>query len=165
METSYDSLVDRLRAIEEMIENGTLSSKDSGGAQTVTAKETAHKETEEAKNLPKATKEELGQVAALWKNIVKSLPEMYMACLRTAVPSVRSTDGRLVIQLIDATVKFLCDDEAFRKCLDEALGKVLGREVEYELVAASEAKEKGEYYPPASMFGMEITIDDGEFEE
>lgn len=167
METSYDSLVDRIRSIEEKIENGTLSV--SGVSESKVAgennKQNARKETEEAKKLPKATQEELGKVASLWKNIVKALPEMYTACLRTAVPSVRPSDGRLIIQLMDATVKFLCDDDACRKCLDEAFAKVMGTEVEYEMVAATEVGNKGEYYPPASIFGMDIVIDDSEFDE
>lgn len=167
METSYDSLVDRIRQIEEMLEKGVLTRADGGPVSSEASVSSAveHKEIEEANNLPAATKEELGQVASLWKNIVKSLPEMYTACLRMAVPSVRPADGRLVIQLTDRTVKFLCDDDACKKCLDEAFAKVLGRQVEYELVASDEAKEKGEYYPAASMFGMEITIDDGDFDE
>lgn len=167
METSYDSLVDRIRAIEEMIENGSLTRSlvDKPAAVSNEEKATAQKETEEAKKLPKATQEELGQIASLWKNIVKALPEMYMACLRTAVPSVRPSDGRLIIQFLDETVKFLCDDEAFRKCLDEALAKILKKTVEYDLVAETEVKQKGDYYPPASIFGMEITINDEEFND
>lgn len=172
METSFDSLVDRIRAIEEVIEGGTLTKEalqNTSSANEVSAKSVANKalekeKTEEAKNLPKATQDEMRQITASWKDVVRSLPEMYIACLRTAVPSVRPTDGKLVISFVDRTVRFLCDDEGFRKYLDEAFAKVIGKQVEYELVSEPESQEKGEYYPPASIFGMEIKIDDGDFD-
>ena len=60
---------------------------------------------------------------------------------------------------------FLCDDEMFKKSLDEAFTAVLGKEVEYELVSLTRTKDNGEYYPPASIFGMEVTVDDSDFDE
>lgn len=168
METDYESLKDRIRIIEEMIESGSLSAENLSNSKTPnedsSLKAVKQKETEAAMELPAATKEDLKQINTIWKDVVRALPEMYIACLRTAVPSVRPADGRLVIQFVDGTVRFLCDDDGFRKYLDEAFEKCLGKKVEYELVAASESKDSGVYYPPTSIFGMEVTVDDSEFE-
>lgn len=172
METSYDSLVDRIRALEEVIESGNLTkealkaaSGNEASAKSVADKALEKEKIEEAKNLPKATQDELRQITSMWKDIVRSLPEMYVACLRTAVPSVRPQDGKLIISFVHKTVRFLCEDDEFKKNLDEAFAKVLGRTVEYELTSETETVEKGEYFPPASIFGMEVTIDDSDFDE
>lgn len=168
MEKSLDSLSDRLRVIEELIENGNLSAgtlqeglkelapKESEGVSTL-----KKSRTEEALKLPDATKEDLKQITMSWKDVVRSLPEMYMACLRTATPAVRPSDGMLMIQFLDGTVRFLCDDDTFRSCLDEAFAKVIGKKVVYELVAASDADDTGDFFPPTSIFGgMTVEIDD-----
>lgn len=168
METSMDSLADRLRVVEELIESGSLSAdalkEGVKGLNPTESENTASlkkNKTQEALNLPDATKEDLKQISSRWKDVVRALPEMYMACLRTATPSVRASDGMLMIQFLDGTVKYLCDDDMFRKCLDEAFSAVFGKKVSYELVALSETGEKGDYYPPTSIFGgMEVEIDD-----
>lgn len=171
MQTSYDALVDRVRALEEVIESGELtkealknaSAGNEDASLKVANKAVEKEKKEEAELLPEATKEDLKQISTLWRDIIKQLPEMHRACLRTSVPSVRSTDGRLMIQFVDKTVRFLCEDSYFKTCLDEAFEKVLGKHVEYELVAEPETKERGEYFPPVSMFGMEVKIDDSDF--
>ena len=168
METNFDSLADRIRVLEELIESGTLSAQalkegkqGLGKREDQTDSLVKKREEEEALKLPEATKEDLKQIASLWKDVMRALPEMYTACLRTATPSVRTTDGMLIIQLRDKTVQCLCADETFKKCLDEAFAKVMGKQISYELAALTETKENGQYFPPAAMFGgMEVEIDD-----
>lgn len=87
-----------------------------------------------------------------------------MACLRKATPSVRPDDGKFIIQFEDDTVMCLCDDESFKESLDKAFAKVMGKEVEYELTSMTQSSAGGVYYPPTSIFGMEVTVDDSEFE-
>jgi len=171
METNLDSVSDRLKVIEDLIESGDLSgSSYKEGLEKITPKETDREKdikktaTESAMKLPKATIDDLKKISSLWSDIYRTMPEMYVACLRTATLSVRPDDGKLMIQFVDDTVMFLCDDEAFKDCLNEAFAKVAGKEVDYELVSYSQAKENGQYYPPTSIFGMEVDIDDSEFE-
>lgn len=171
MENNLDSLIDRISVIEKMIENGELSSENAGKIQAARGTEEADvpsavkkKEEEEAMKLPDATKEEIRQVASAWKSVVQALPDMYRPYLRHATASVRSSDGKLIIQVIDKTILFFSDDAAFKEELEKAFAKCIGKNVNYEIVASTEVKQKGEYYPPASLFGLEVTIDDGEFE-
>ena len=115
-------------------------------------------------NLPKATIEDLRSISSAWGDVYRSMPEMYMACLRKATPSVRPDDGKFIIQFEDDTVMCLCDDESFKESLDKAFAKVMGKEVEYELTSMTQSSADGVYYPPPSIFGMEVTVDDSEFE-
>lgn len=168
METNYDSLIDRIRVIEEMIESGELSAGkplNQVVEENPTTKALEKKEIEEAKNLPQATREDLANIGAKWKMFVKELPDMYKACFRTAVPSVRPSNGTLMIQVIDETVKVLCEFSDFEETMDETFAKVFGKKVPYEIVSAKGTKNEGKFYPPVSIFGDDVKIDDSVFEE
>lgn len=165
METSYDSLIDRIKYIEDMVENGDFvktPKKDSPKeAEDSSAKKDLIKsKMEEARNLPKATQEELGKIAAMWPTIRKKLPDNYSAYVRNAIPSVRTSDGKLVLKVENNTVKGLCELDSFMSDIGEIFENISGRKVEFEIVAEQEAAQKGEYYPPADMFGMDIEISD-----
>ena len=170
METNLDSIGDRLKVIEDLIENGELTKaaydngvRDISPKETPSEKEIKESATQAAKNLPKATIDDLKKINSMWHDIYTSMPEMYTACLRTATLSVRPDDGKLIIQFLDDTVMCLCDDDVFKEYLGEAFAKNTGREVEYELVSEKQTKENGQYYPPTAIFGMDVTIDDTDF--
>lgn len=168
MEENLDSLSARVKVIEELIENGNLSANslkeglNEIKGETATENNALKKQvTEEAFKLPEATKEDLKQIEAVWKDVCRSLSGMYSGIFRMATPSVRATDGKLIIKVADGTIKGLCEGEDAKTELDAAFEKILGKSVEYEFAAESEAKEKGQYFPPTSIFGgMEVEIDD-----
>ncbi len=171
METDLDSVNDRLKVIEDLIERGNLTKESYGkGVSALSEKEApAEKENrtkaeEKVKELPKATKDDLININRNWHDIYSSMPAMYTACLRTATPSVRPEDGKLIIQLADDTVMMLCDDEVFAESLQKAFVKVIGKVPEYELTSLKQTKNNGQYYPPTSIFGMEVVVDDSDFE-
>ena len=171
METDLDSVNDRLKIIEDLIESGNLTkesyTKEAAGLapkETESDRQRKKEATAEALSLPKATTDDLAKVASLWNDIYRLVPDMYMACLRKATPVVRPGDGKLLIQFEDDTVMCLCDDEVFRESLGQAFTKVIGKEVEYELTSMTQSDANGQYYPPASIFGMEVTVDDSDFE-
>ena len=171
METNPDSINDRLKVIEELIESGNLTkdtyrekTENAVGGVTASEKSLRNEATQSAMNLPKATIEDLKSISSAWGDVYRSMPEMYMACLRKATPSVRPDDGKFIIQFEDDTVMCLCDDESFKESLDKAFAKVMGKEVEYELTSMTQSSAGGVYYPPTSIFGMEVTVDDSEFE-
>lgn len=170
MEKDIGSLNDRLQVIEDLIENGTLSKTSlEEGMEKVAPKETKterdlkNKATEEAKKLPKATQEDLKKINSVWKDVYRKLPEMYAACLNSATLTVRPDDGKLMIQVINDTVMSLCDEDLFRESLDKAFSEVVGKHVDYEVVSESGAGSNGQYYPPTSIFGMEVIVDDTDF--
>lgn len=167
-----DSLSDRLRIIEDLIENGNLSadSLKEGISELESSKSHGDsalikRETNAAMELPTATKEDLAQITAVWKDVCRVITDMRSVLsggiLRMSVPSVRPSDGMLVIQVADATQKELCDGDLAKSDLNAAFEKVLGKKVEFEFVATNEASENGQYFPPISIFGgMEVEIDD-----
>ncbi len=171
MQKNLDSLNDRLKIIEDLIESGELSKesyerevKASSPMEPASEREKKRSAKEEAMNLPKATIDELKEICSKWAAIASATPDMYSSCIRRATPSVRPESGKLVIQFGDDTLLYLCNDESFKKSMDEAFAKVIGREVEYEITSEHSAAEKGEYFPPASIFGTEVIVDDSDFD-
>lgn len=171
MEKNVDSLIDRIRVIEEMIESGELTAGKLSEAANAregvdpSTKATQKKAIEEAKELPAATKEDLANIGTKWKALVNALPDMYKSYIRTSVPSVRPNDGKLMIQVINETIRGLCDNDDFINCLDESFAKTFGKKIEYELVSETSVKESNQYLPPVSIFGDDVVIDDSEFED
>ncbi len=170
-EVNLDSVADRLRVIEELIESGELTKANyEEGVEAVRPKESSSEKeikkaaTEAAMKLPKATIDDLKNINSQWNEIVASMPAMYTACLRTATLSVKPEDGKLIIQFLDNTVMFLCEDDVFKDYLNEAFVQKTGKEVEYELVSYKQTKEDGQYYPPTSIFGMDVIVDDSDFD-
>ncbi len=170
MERDPGSIEDRLKVIEDLIESGNLTKATyDEGIAAITPKESEpqkdlRKKAEEAAlSLPKATIDDLKGISSKWHEVYSSMPGMYTACLRTSTLSVRPDDGKLIIQLLDDTVMFLCDDDVFKDYLKEAFVKVIGKEVEYELVSYKQTKENGQYYPPTDIFGLDVTVDDSDF--
>lgn len=170
METNQDSIADRLRVIEELIENENLSKtsyeegvKKIASAQDQGGAEEKAKANEAAKQLPKATQDDLRKINTVWKDIYVRMPVMYTPCLKTAKLSVRPDDGKLIIQVLDDTVLSLCDDDQFRDSFAGVISEIMGKQVEYELVSATETAQSGQYYPPTSIFGMEVEVDDDDF--
>ncbi len=170
METDTDSLSDRLRVIEELIEGGNLTKETYregvnklAPAEDKGAVEEKARANEEAKQLPKATQDDLRKINSVWKDVVARMPQMSTACLKTAKLSVRPSDGRLMIQVLNDTVLSLCDEDDFRESLAGAFSEVMGKQVEYEITSATETAQSGQYYPPTSIFGMDVEVDDSDF--
>ncbi|MBR6159074.1 MAG: DNA polymerase III subunit gamma/tau [Lachnospiraceae bacterium] len=172
MEKDLDSVNDRLKIIEDLIESGSLTKETYKNAteaiapkESASEKEIRQKAVEVAKELPKATIDDLKNISSRWNEVCSKMSQMYAACLRTSTLSVRPGDGRLIIQFVDDTVMFLCEDGAFRESLDNAFFEVIGKKVDYELASYKQAKDNGQYYPPTSIFGMEVSVDDSDFSD
>ena len=170
MELNLDSVNDRLKVIEDLIESGELSkaSYEAGlneiaPKQTSPEKEKREKAKEAVKKLPQATIDDLKEVVSKWNEIINRMPDMFKPDIRNAVPSINPDNGKLVIKVIDDTILGLCDNDEFRKSLAEAFEKTVGREVDHEMSSPDRMAEKGDYYPPAADFGMTVTVDDEDF--
>ena len=169
-ETNLDSVGDRLKVIEDLIESGNLSKEsyekgleETAPAQVASDRRIRSEAENAARNLPKATIDDLKNINAIWPKVIRSVPTNYTACLRKSAPSVRPSDGRIVILFEDDTVLGLCGNDDFKESLDKAFEDIIGKTVEYELASDTQVKEKGEFYPPTSMFGMDVDVDDSEF--
>lgn len=167
-EKDYESVLERVRVLEQRIEAGDFSSTIKLSEEELVLKSKAEKQKEEDKQkllqtLPKATQEELGKIAAGWKEIIRFVSGRYKASLRDAVPSVNPKDGKLVIVLKDQTLISLTESPECQKEIENAIAKVTGKSVEFEMAAMTALEEKGEKLPQADIFGIPVEINDAEF--
>ena len=170
MQTDYESILDRLRVIENQLEAGIPSapgefvrSKASSADSAGDSYEPSSEEKEALKSLPAATIEDIKQVAQTWGSITRDIPDPCRAILRESVPSVRTTDGKLMVQVTNKTMLMLLNASGGSESLGESIAKNIGRTVEFEIVAKDEVKSSGEHYPDAQMFGFDIEVNDDEF--
>jgi hypothetical protein len=99
-------------------------------------------------------------VVGKWDEIIKFMPGMYLACLRNATPVISPENGQLYIQFMDNTVMFLCEDDAFKNCLDTAIVNVLGEKVDYDLISQKQYDGSNQ---SSSVYGMDVSVDDQDF--
>lgn len=164
----FDSVLERVRVLEKRIENGDFVSGSHVNAEEMAKRKQAVKQEEEDKkklidSLPKATQEDLGKIAVCWKDIVRIIPGQYKASLREATPSVDPRSGKLVIVVKDLTMISLVQTEDGREEIEKAISKVMGKKVDFELMAKTALEEKGERLPQANIFGMPVEVNDSEF--
>ena len=175
MEKDDTSVLERVRVLEDKVKSGDFSEgiteeekQERRAKQIREEKEREEKQKEQKKlleNIPKATQEQLGKVAATWKNILRNVDERYRPCLREAVPSIRPADGKLIILFKNDTHLALTKGDEFDEQITAAFLKEIGAKVEYELDVISNKNDKSKEYPAASIFGnMAVEIDDSEFD-
>lgn len=168
MEKDYESVLERVRVLEQRIESGDFENPARPSEEELAKKAKAAKQEEEDKQkliqtLPKATQEELGKIATGWKEIIRFVSGRYKASLRDAVPSVDPKDGKLIIVLKDKTLISLTESEECKEEINNAIAKVTGKTVDFEMTARTVLEEKGEKLPQANIFGIPVEVNDSEF--
>lgn len=131
METDQGSLVDRIRRMEEELQNGVV--------RTVSAQEAAEGTDNTAGELPAqkinpaALPEDVRRIAESWDSIKKSLPDYLSNMLITAKPSVSDT-GRLRIVFTNDFDKSSIDKPDHMEEMQAVFTELTGKMVEVETV-------------------------------
>jgi DNA polymerase-3 subunit gamma/tau len=149
MEQGMDSILERLRNLEEKLEKGVVTVADGTIAQSVSGSETAVKKPVV---LPQALPEDLKEAVAKWKNIVAQLgrkaPALQMV-LSGATLSIDDNQG-LVIVVTDSLDKDLIDRESHMEVIKDTLASMLNKQVQVSTRYLDPAKEKLEDVPDLS---------------
>lgn len=164
METSQDTLLDRIRALEKKLEKGVLIQENlainSGNtsienATGIPAKSVIKKE------LPQAIPEDVKEVVKKWQSIVGNARMPMKLYLKNARLSL-SGGNKLLMVLPDgpASDYFLKQPEN-KEQLESLLGDVTGKEMEVIIQAMQESREfEDTYVDLASVIHMEIEEED-----
>lgn len=132
METDYNSVVERVRKLEEMLESGNFAApikevnRDASSVSEKSETETAPEE------LAKALPEDLKQVAAKWSMILQKLPQALRIVLSTARPSVGSENQLLLVFDHEVDQKWV-DSEIHLQEIKKAVESVVGKEVKISI--------------------------------
>ncbi len=155
MEENYDSLAERVRALEEKLQSGVLPAAP--------AKREAAERPRLVETLPKAVPEDVREAVRKWNPIVDELPGAQRVYLRSARLSL-GADGQLVVLLGDEVAYGLLSRESHKEELREAIARRVGRSVEVEIGLAGAGDAPGEepFDLRKAVTNMEITIEDEE---
>lgn len=152
MEQDTSSLLERIRRLEKMIEEGTIAMPASQ-AQVLQSEEPKQVEEkisiEEAKKeFPEANWEEIQQIIANWNNIKKKLTFPMRKNLEKARPVI-GQEGNYLMLVFQADGdgsmgKMYFDREHHRQELSESIAKMTGRIVQIETLLEQGASAKGD---------------------
>ena len=149
MEQDMDSILERLKALEEKLEKGVVALADRSEAKTASAEE---EQPKRRPVLPQALPEDLTEVVARWKSIVAQLgrkaPALQLV-LNGATLSIDENNG-LVIVVTDQLDKDLIDRENHMELIKETLASMINKQVNISSRYLNPAEEKLEDVPDLS---------------
>ena len=127
METDQEAVLDRLRQVEDKVENGVVVTAAPGAApQPGMGPEAAKPKPELAKAVP----EEVRQVVAKWQAIVGSADNPMRVYLRSAKLSL-GNDNKLIVALEDGVASdYFSQHQENREQLETLLADFTGRQIE-----------------------------------
>ena len=161
MEVDQESVLDRIRQVEDKVENGVVVRAEPWGAEGGSA----ITQPKPKPVLPQAVPEDVKQIVMKWPAIVGNTDNPMRIYLRSAKLSLGG-DNRLMVVLEDgvASDHFMQHPEN-KTQLEELLSDFSGKEIEVNIQTVKNQQEFDETYVDLSQFvRMEIEIDEEETE-
>lgn len=138
METNLDSVFDRIRVLEEKIEQGIMIAPQNTDVRTSVITNTKSQEdiTIPVKKPEKAAPEDLQRIKKEWKSIVGQTQGMFKTFLNTAVPKYNGTTGenKLYVEFANDLAQNCVDDPTKKELLETIISRQIGKSVEVEMV-------------------------------
>ncbi|MFU0827932.1 MAG: DNA polymerase III subunit gamma/tau [Lachnoclostridium sp.] len=154
METGYEDILSRLRAVENKLEKGIVVQAGNGSDKPVKPA----KEEKKPEVLPKALPEELQEVAKNWNNIVAGTSHLTKAALMNARPSV-GNGGCLLLVFSESMDKELISQESHMNELKSVIAKFIHKDVEIQTQLLVQGKENIEDIPDITKIIKNIEIE------
>ncbi|MBQ0027842.1 MAG: DNA polymerase III subunit gamma/tau [Lachnospiraceae bacterium] len=138
METDNESLLDRIRVLEEKLEQGIpMIPSDGYQVRTSVTNEQPIKKVE----LPKALPEDIEIIVRNWGKLVNDAEALIKTHLKGAYPSI-TEDGKLKIMLPNKIAKEHFETETNSQMIQNALSEYVEKDVVYVLDYIGEEEEK-----------------------
>lgn len=145
MEENLDSLLDRVRVLEQKLEQGISVMAAAQGQRVERAAEgSAGTITPEVKKLPKAAPEDIQRIKSNWKSIVGQTSGMFKSFLNRAVPKYNGNTGenKLYVEFNDELAQTCVDSPDKKALLEAIIAEQMGKSVEVELVLRRETSHQ-----------------------
>ncbi|MGN1180920.1 MAG: DNA polymerase III subunit gamma/tau [Suilimivivens sp.] len=169
METDTQSLADRIRQLEQKLEQGIPASvspeilqaiQNGSGMQSGTVGVQA-----ERAPLPKAIPEDISRVVGKWSVAVSETPNPMKTYLKSAYPSL-SGDGKLLIVVKDGLPSDYFKQEGHKEELQKILSDYAGKEIEITVQSADSNRNPEDIFPDLTKLVSEnINMEIEEIEE
>ena len=162
MEKDNESVLERIRLLEEKAEKGAFNAMQPAGDKEQD-KEDRYIKPEEEPKLPPALSEDVKKAASMWKLILKAVEEekhgMIARNLATANVSAVEDNKLLIVTKSDMAASALRlgdNEEQLSRIIDEKVGK----HVDIEITHMEEGKRFSDYYVDLSKINAEIEVED-----
>lgn len=141
MEQNYDSLLDRLKLLEEKMENGVIMRAEGQQANTVEARP---KPVEKPVILPEALPDDLKEAAQNWKGIVTQVTRKSPALGSVLQGSTLSIDGSQGLQIVvtNSLDKDLIERENHLQLIKDTIAQMLHKQVQINTRYLDKSKER-----------------------
>ncbi len=162
METVQDALIDRIRQVEEKVENGVVV--EGGGNKLSHPGGTAAGAAAKPKpELPKAVPEDIKQIVTKWPAITGSVDNPMKAHLRSARLSLDG-DNRLMVVLEDGPASdYFTKHTENQTILEELLSDFSGKKIEVNIqIVKGEQEFQNSYVDLSKVVQMDIEEEDEE---
>lgn len=144
METSLDSVLDRIRVLEEKAEQGVWNAAPAqpGGTRAVEAEEA---EEQAPPVIQKAAPEDLRRIRGEWRRIIGQTTQPLKNYLQGSVPKYDSEtgDSRLFVEFSDRTAHLYVNRPEKIEEIKAAIRTVIGCEAQVEVVLADREGRRG----------------------
>lgn len=158
METSDDAILDRVRQVEDKLEQGITV------VQTVEAGPVDNTPVKEKPKLPAAVPEDVKRVAANWLSIIDQADGMMKAMLKKSVISLNN-DNKLML-VSEGTVADFFADDVHKEGLQNLLSDFAQKEIEVIFERANSKREQEESYINLEKdIQFDIEVSDGDDED
>lgn len=157
MEKDYGSVVERVRVIEEQLENGIAVSAPGAWNKNEEEMQTAAQTKREKPSLPKAIPEDVQAVVERWSDIVANTAMPMRQYLRAAHLTLGG-DSRLLVMVEDGLASdYFLKQEGHKEILEQVLSDAVGKEIDVtvQTVKNREAFEQN-YVDLSQLIHMEI---------
>ena len=161
METDYAALLERVRQLEEKIEQGVVAVQVSDGriSKESAGKKAVQKEEVKEQVIERAVGEELRLIAKNWHAIVAKLSVPLKFSVMNAKPSVGNNDTLLLV-LRDEFDKSVIDTPAHLEDIKKTILQVTGKTADISVVLAGKGQQTSyDAYPDLTKINQKVTIE------
>ena len=158
MEASQDALLDRIRQVEDKVENGiVVAAETGGGVLPGNADPGSASVKKQKKDLPKAIPEDVKEIVQKWASIVGNAENPMKTHLKSAKLSLGG-DNRLMLVLEDGLASdYFNAHPQNKEQLELLLADVCGKEIEVNIqVVRSDREFEENYVDLSQVIHMEI---------
>lgn len=138
METNLDSVLDRIRVLEQKMQERPVQ-------QVIVQNVAGETQTESVEEKPpqKAAPEDLQKIVMNWKIIIGQTSGMFKTALQNAVPKYNGDTGEPILYVVFQNFlgKNYPDDSEAKRELENIISQQTGKSVEIHMLVADEAKQ------------------------
>ena len=156
METNLDSVLDRIRILEDKMESGVpVQASASSGKEALPQKQEEEAEVKEPIKPPVAAPEDLQYIKQNWKSLIRETSGLFYQMLQNSVPKYNGDTGepKLYVEFQSYLAQACIDNPENAVTLSNIIQKKLGKSIELELIIKRDNKE-------ARTGLAEISVDD-----